>query len=309
MDYKKIMKSRDMRKRILYWLNWIPDWIMIPLQYKIHTGHTLHLRNPKRFTEKLQLYKLKYRNPDMLRCTDKYEVRSYVEEKGMGDYLIPLIGVYNKAEEIDFDALPRQFVAKTTDGGGGNSVFICKDKEKIKEEEFFARMKKWMEEPKGLHAGREWAYENHFPRRIVIEELIGNEKMKDLPDYKFYCFDGKPMYCQLIQDRATKETIDFYDMEWNHMPFYGLNPLYGPAAKPAAKPQKFEHMKEIAAKLSKGYPFVRVDLYNVEGTTFFGELTFYPASGYGHFTPDEWDERLGVLFHISDSQLQRGVNI
>ena len=302
MDYKKIIKSRDMRKRILYWLNWIPDWIMIPMQYKIHTGLTLHLRNPKRFTEKLQLYKLKYRNPDMLRCTDKYEVRSYVKEKGMGDYLIPLIGVYNKAEETDFGALPRQFVAKTTDGGGGNSVFICKDKEKIKEEEFFARMKKWMEEPKGLHAGREWAYENHFPRRIVIEELIGNEKMKDLPDYKFYCFDGKPMYCQLIQDRATKETIDFYDMEWNHMPFYGLNPLHGPAAKP----QGFEQMTEIAANLSKGYHFVRVDLYNVEGTTFFGELTFYPASGYGHFTPDEWEERLGELLNIPCDQLMEG---
>lgn len=302
MDYKKIIKSRDMRKRILYWLNWIPDWIMIPLQYKIHTGRTLHLRNPKRFTEKLQLYKLKYRNPDMLRCTDKYEVRSYVEEKGMGDCLIPLIGVYNKAEEIDFDALPRQFVAKTTDGGGGNSVFICKDKEKIMEEDFFARMRKWMAEPKGLHAGREWAYENHFPRRIVIEKLIGNERMKDLSDYKFFCFDGKPMYCQLIQDRATKETIVFYDMEWNHMPFYGLNPLHGPAAKP----QGFEQMTEIAANLSKGYHFVRVDLYNVEGTTFFGELTFYPASGYGHFTPDEWDERLGELLNIPCDQLMEG---
>ena len=295
-----------MRKRILYWLNWIPDWIMIPLQYKIHTGRTLHLRNPKRFTEKLQLYKLKYRNPDMLRCTDKYEVRSYVDEKGMGDYLIPLIGVYNKAEEIDFDALPRQFVAKTTDGGGGNSVFICKDKEKIMEEDFFARMRKWMAEPKGLHAGREWAYENNFPRRIVIEKLIGNERMKDLPDYKFFCFDGKPMYCQLIQDRATKETIDFYDMEWNHMPFYGLNPLCGPAAEPATKPLGFEQMTEIAEKLSKDYPFVRVDLYNVEGTTFFGELTFYPASGYGHFTPDEWDERLGELLNIPCEQLIGG---
>ena len=133
--------------------------------------------------------------------------------------------------------------------------------------------------------------------------------MKDLPDYRFYCFDGKPMYCQLIQERVTKETIDFYDMEWNHMPFYGLNPLHGPAAKPAAKPQGFEQMTEIAAKLSKGYPFVRVDLYNVEGTTFFGELTFYPASGYGHFTPDEWDERLGELLQISDNQLAGGVNI
>lgn len=302
MDYKKIIKSREMRTKILYWLNWIPDRIMIPLQYKIHTGHTLHLKHPKRFTEKLQLYKMKYRNPDMLRCTDKYEVRKYIEEKGMGEYLIPLIGIFDEVNDIDFNDLPRQFVAKTTDGGGGNQVLICKDKEKLEAEDFFTLMRKWMAAPKGLNAGREWAYENNFPRRIMIEELIGNERMKDLPDYKFYCFDGKPMYCQLIQERVTKGTIDFYDMEWNHMPFYGLNPLHGPAAKP----QGFEQMKEIAARLSKGYPFVRVDLYNVEGTTFFSERTFYPASGYGHFTPDEWDERLGELLNIPCDQLIGG---
>ena len=224
----------------------------------------------------------------------------------MGEYLIPLIGIFDKVEDIDYNALPRQFVAKTTDGGGGNQVLICKNKETLDAEDFFTLMRKWMAAPKGLNAGREWAYENNFPRRIMIEELIGNERMKDLPDYKFFCFDGKPMYCQLIQDRATKETIDFYDMEWKHMPFYGLNPLHGPAAKPAAKPKGFEQMKELAAKLSKGYPFVRVDLYNVEGTTFFGELTFYPASGYGHFTPDEWDERLGDRLHIPDNQLVGG---
>ena len=225
----------------------------------------------------------------------------------MGEYLIPLIGIFDKVEDIDFNALPRQFVAKTTDGGGGNQVLICKDKAKLSEKDFRERLYGWMSMPQQKKpSGREWAYENNFPRRIMIEELIGNERMKDLPDYKFFCFDGKPMYCQLIQDRATKETIDFYDMEWNHMPFYGLNPLHGPAARPAAKPQGFEQMKEIAAKLSKGYPFVRVDLYNVEGTTFFGELTFYPASGYGHFTPDEWDERLGNLLHIPDNQLIGG---
>lgn len=309
MNYRNIIKSRDLRIKILSLLGWVPDGIMLRLQYWLQTGRKLDLKHPKRFTEKLQLYKMKYRNPDMLRCTDKYEVRKHIEEKGMGEYLIPLIGIFDKVEDMDYNVLPRQFVAKTTDGGGGNQVLICKDKDKLEAEDFFALMRKWMAAPKGLNAGREWAYENNFPRRIMIEELIGNERMNDLPDYKFFCFDGKPMYCQLIQDRATKETIDFYDMEWNHMPFYGLNPLHGPAAKPAAKPQGFEQMTEIVAKLSKGYPFVRVDLYNVEGTTFFGELTFYPASGYGHFTPDEWDERLGDLLHISDSQLQGGVNI
>ena len=301
MNYRNIIKSRELRVKILTFLGWIPDSIMLRLQYRLQTGRKLNLKNPKRFTEKLQVYKLKYRNPDMLRCTDKYEVRSYIEENGLGEYLIPLIGVYNSVDEIDFNALPNQFVAKSTDGGGGNQVLVCKGKDSISESEFKEKLDSWMTARKvKKQAGREWAYENDYSRRIIIEELIGEKSLEEeLSDYKFYCFNGEPHYCQLIQDRSTKETIDFYDMDWNHMPFYGLNPLHGPAAKPAAKPAAFEQMKVISKKLSKGYPFVRVDLYAVEEGVFFGELTFYPASGYGHFTPDEWDEKLGDLFDTS----------
>ena len=301
MNYKNIIKSREFRIYLLTFLNWIPDCIMLRFQYWLQTKRKLNLKNPKRFTEKLQLYKLKYRNPDMLRCTDKYEVRSYIEEKGMGEYLIPLIGVYYSVDEIDFNSLPNQFVVKSTDGGGGNQVLICKDKSTLSKDDFRTRLNSWMEARKvKKQAGREWAYENNFPRRIIIEELIGaNKSQKDLPDFKFFCFNGETHYCQLIQNRSTKETIDFYDMEWNHMPFYGLNPLHGPAAKPAAKPAAFEQMKSIARELSKGYPFVRVDLYSVNESVFFGELTFYPASGYGYFTPDEWDKKLGDLFDVS----------
>ena len=136
MDYKKIFKSRDLRIKILSYLGWVPDSIMLRLQYWLQTGRILHLKNPQRFTEKLQVYKMKYRNPEMLRCTDKYEVRSYVEEKGLGDCLIPLIGVYNNVEDIEFSTLPNQFVAKTTDGGGGNQVLICRDKRDLSEVEF-----------------------------------------------------------------------------------------------------------------------------------------------------------------------------
>ena len=137
MNYKKLIRSRALRIKILSLLNWIPDSIMIPLQYRIHTGRRLNLKNPQRFTEKLQLYKLKYRNPLMLRCTDKYEVRSVVKEMGLADILIPLIGVYDSAEAIDFEKLPMQIVAKTTDGGGGHQVFICRDKRELGKNEFF----------------------------------------------------------------------------------------------------------------------------------------------------------------------------
>ena len=308
MNYRHFIKSRELRVKILTFLNWIPDSIMLRLQYWMQTGRKLNLKNPKRFTEKLQLYKIKYRNPDMLRCTDKYEVRKYIEEKGFGEYLIPLIGVYTNVDEIDYAKLPNTFVAKTTDGGGGNQVLICKDKQTLSEEDFKERLRGWMTARKvKQHAGREWAYENNYPRRIIIEELIGADSMKkDLCDYKFFCFDGEPHYCQLIQDRSTKETIDFYDMEWNHMPFRGLNPQCGSALYEADKPEDFEQMKDIAQKLSKGFPFVRVDLYSVKEGVYFGELTFYPASGYGHFTPDEWDEKIGEMLTIPSHQLLGG---
>ncbi len=287
--------------KLLSFLSWIPDSIMLRLQYWLQTGRRLNLKNPKRFTEKLQLYKMKYRNLDMLRCTDKYEVRKYIEEKGFGEYLVPLIGVYNSVEEIDYSKLPNKFVAKTTDGGGGNQVLIRKDKHTLSEEVFKERLKGWMSARKvKKQAGREWAYENDFPRRIIIEKLIEtDDTKKDLSDYKFFCFNGEPRFCQLIQDRTTEETIDFYDMEWNHMPFRGLNPRCGSAASVAPQPINFEKMKEVARFLSKEFPFVRVDLYSVVNRIYFGELTFYPASGYGHFTPDVFDFTLGNLMDCS----------
>lgn len=287
-----------MRIKILSLLNWIPDRFMIPLQYRIHTGRQLNLKNPKRFTEKLQLYKLKYRNPLMLRCTDKYEVRKVISEMGFDDILIPLIGVYDSAKAIDFDSLPLKFVAKTTDGGGGNQVLICRDKNELNAKDFYDKINEWFNAPKAKNAGREWAYENGYPRRVIIERLISDGKNKDIPDYKFFCFNGKPYYCQVIGTRSTTETIDFYDMDWKHMEFRGLNPSCNNAEKPTPKPENFDGMKELACKLSAGFPFVRVDLYNTGERIYFGELTFYPASGFGQFTPDYWDEKIGNLLQV-----------
>ena len=302
MNYRNIIKSRNLRVYILTFLSWVPDSIMLRLQYWLQTGRKLNLKNPKRFTEKLQVYKMRYRNPNMLRCTDKYEVRKYIEEKGFGEYLIPLIGVYNNVDEINYAALPEKFVAKTTDGGGGNQVLICKNKSSLSESQFREQLLGWMSARKvKKHVGREWAYENDYPRRIIIEQFISADDAmdKDLCDYKFFCFAGVPHYCQLIQDRSIEETIDFFDMDWKHMPFRGLNPKCSFANDVAVCPNTFECMKSIAESLSAGFPFVRVDLYSVNGHIYFGELTFYPASGYGQFTPDEWDDELGALLDVS----------
>ncbi|MGI6220132.1 MAG: ATP-grasp fold amidoligase family protein [Bacteroidaceae bacterium] len=273
---------------------------MIPLQYRIHTGRWLHSKNPQRFTEKLQIYKLHYHNPLMLRCTDKYEVRYVISEKGMQDILIPLVGIYDSPSAIDFNALPMQFVAKTTDGGGGNQVLVCRNKKLLSQIEFNSKIKRWMAQPKSKPAGREWAYENDYPRKIIIEQLINDETHLDLIDYKFFCFSGEPYICQVISNRSSNEQIDFYDMKWNRLVgVIGLNSQAKNSPTEFDKPINYTKMKEIAQILSSDFPFVRVDLYNVKGKIYFGELTFYPASGYGTFIPDSFDYKLGRLFNIN----------
>jgi hypothetical protein len=294
MNYKKIIRSRELRVKILSMLSWVPDAPMLKLQYRLHTGRKLNLKNPQRFTEKLQLYKLKYRNPDMLRCTDKFEVRGFVEDHGLGEILIPLIGIYNSVSEIKFAELPDKFVAKTTDGGGGNQIFICRNKEELSESEFFNKLNSWMAQPKvKKSAGREWAYENNFPRRILIEELIEDGVHRDIPDYKFFCFNGKVEFIYGISNRQLGVAAQFgvYDRNFQKLEVDRLDERHQAVA--LAKPENFDCMVAVAEQLSADFPEVRVDLYNVSGKIYFGELTFYDGSGYMQFSPDSFDFELG----------------
>ena len=298
MNYRNIIRSRELRVKILTFLGWIPDSIMLRLQYWLQTGRKLNLKNPKRFTEKLQLYKMKYRNPDMLRCTDKYEVRKYIDEKGFSDYLIPLIGVYDRIDEIDYLKLPNKFVAKTTDGGGGNQVLVCKDKTSLSETDFKARLNEWMSARKiKKQSGREWAYENNYPRRIIIEQLIG-EECPDLYDYKFFCFNGKVSYIYGLSGRNLGNSVQLgvYDEDFIKLDVSRNDER--PQMIPLPKPQNFEEMKTLAESLSRDFPHVRVDLYNIDGKIVFGELTFYNAGGYMIFTPDKFDFEMGEKFDI-----------
>ena len=300
MNYKKIIRSRSIRAKILSLLNWIPDRIMIPLQYRIHTGRKLNLKNPQRFTEKIQVYKLKYRNPVMLQCTDKYTVREYVAEKGLADILIPLIGIYNSPDEIDFDSLPNQFVAKTNDGGGGNQVFICREKGSIDKQVFITTLKHWMSQPKPKkHSGREWAYENCQPRRIILEQLITDGKSNEILDYKFFCFSGKIGFVYGISDRQFGQSakIGIYDRDFNKIDVYRTDER--PQETPLPKPINYDFMRKIAECLSSEFPEVRVDLYNINGKIYFGELTFYDGSGYMGFEPDSFDFEAGNYFDVS----------
>lgn len=293
MDYKKIIRSQKLRFKILHILDWIPDSLMLRIQYKIKFGFWPDFKHPKRYTEKLQLYKMKYRNPVMPQCVDKYEVRKYVESKGLGNILNELYGVYDSFDEINFNSLPDKFVIKSTTGGGGFNVIVIQDKSTCEWEVIRKKVKAWGQHKKGaVSSGREWAYSGMGKTRIIIEKFLEDTQEHGLIDYKFFCFNGKPYCVQVDTGRFDGHHQNYYDMQWQSL---GVHCTY-PEGELQNVPKNFDQMKQVAAQLSASFPFVRVDLYNVQGAIYFGELTFYPSSGYGKFHPDNFDYMLGDCF-------------
>ena len=273
-------------------MSWIPDSIIVRFQYFIATGRFPDLRNPKTFSEKLQVYKLYYRNPEMLIGTDKVEARTLVEKRGLKEILVPVIGIYENVKEIDFKKLPEKFVIKTSDGGGGNQVYICRDKSKEDLGLLLQKVEGWMKEPKPKkHIAREWAYDNGFKRRIMVEELLEQKDEYDIDDLKFYCFDGKVKYFQWHKDRHIKHKIGHYDENLNFLPEVYF--CYDSFDKAIPLPENINKFIEVAEKLAKGFPYVRVDLYRVNEKIYFSELTFYPGSGYYPYSPLSFEEKLG----------------
>lgn len=296
MDYKKIIQSQKLRLNILRLTDFIPSKIMIKMQYKLATGRKLNLNQPKRFTEKLQWYKLHYQNALMTQCADKYSVREYIKLKGYEHILVPLYGVYSKAEDIDFEKLPDKFVLKTTNGSHTN--ILCEDKSTLDIESTKMQLNKWLN-MKAEKAGREWAYYDIEPR-IVCEQYLEKDKNNDLVDYKFFCFNGKPYCLYVIIERFLKNGIKLgiFDLNFKQMNFRRSDiPVI---AINVEKPKNFDEMISIANDLSKDFPHVRVDLYNVDGHIFFGELTFYDSSGYKGFISDEFDFILGEQFNLPE---------
>ena len=294
MNYKKIIKSRKTRFAILKALKFVPDSLMLRIQYKLQLNRWPNLKRPKRYTEKLQSYKMHYRNPILHQCVDKYEVRKYVCNKGLDNILNKLYGVYSKADDIDFSSLPERFVIKTTDGGGGNTIIICNDKSKLNVQSTIVEVNSWLNASRA-NAGREWAYVDIDKSQIIVEEYLENPISPEagIEDFKILCFHGEPKYIIVDKDRYIDHKRNFYTTNWervyvdtDHEQFEDEYP----------KPKNLDKMLEIAAKLSSDFPHVRVDLYNIEGKVLFGELTFYPWSGYVQFTPDEFDYKLGSLF-------------
>ena len=296
--YKRIIKSRNVRVKIMRLLSFIPDKTMIKIQYRIKTGRKLNLKNPKRYSEKLQLYKLNYRDPLMQMCVDKYEVREYVKKCGYNEILNPLIGIYSRPEDINFEALPDKFVIKDTLGGGGNEVIICTDKNSFDIESAKKELLKWIKNKKGKNAGREWVYDKG-KSRIIIEEYIQSDfDNGGLIDYKFFCFDGKVYYVYGMAGRnlGQKVQIGIFDRDFNLLPYQRLGEEK--LSVDIEKPVNYDEMIKCAEVLSKKFPHARIDLYNQNGKIIFGEITFFNASGYMSFKPDEFDFILGEKFNI-----------
>lgn len=274
-------------------LNFLSDSAYIRFMYFLYTKKKVNLSTPHTFSEKIQWLKLHDCKPLYTVLVDKYAVKQYVADKIGKLHIIPTLGVWKKFEDIDFDKLPNQFVLKCTHDSGG--LVVCKDKSELN---LAAAQKKIGKSLKRnfFYIGREKPYQN-VPPQIIAEKYMEDES-GELKDYKFYCFNGTPLYCQVIRNRSTKETIDFYDMEWNHMPFVGLNPAVGNGLNPVEKPKCLDAIVEACKKLSNGIPFVRVDFYVIANQFYFGEMTFYPASGFGIFSPDEWNYKLGELIKL-----------
>lgn len=291
---------------ILYRCAWLykSDEKYLKKLFKFTMGKELNLDNPQTFSEKLQWLKLYNRKSEYTQMVDKYEAKKYVAGIIGEEYIIPTLGIWDRFDDIEFDTLPDKFVLKTTHGGGNTGVVICKDKSTFDKAKARKRLERSLESDI-YSLLREWPYKN-VKKRIIAEKFISDNDCTDLPDYKFFCFNGEPKYCQVIRDRNTTETIDFYDMEWNHMPFVGLypvskkvlNPVLKNGLNPVAKPEHLINMVEICRKLAFGIPFSRIDLYLVDGEVYFGEITFYPASGLGEFTPGQWNDVLGQMIDI-----------
>ncbi len=286
------MNKKAILKNIKYLLWFLPDKFYLKLYYRLIFKRKLDLNNPITYNEKLQWLKLYDRKEEYVKLVDKYEVREYIKEKIGEEYLVPIYGVWDKFDDIDFDKLPNKFVLKCTHDSGG--VVICKDKNnfdfKGAKEKIVSCLKK-----NYFYIGREWPYKKVKPR-IIAEKYLESVD-GDIRDYKFMCFNQK-VKCSFVCSGRNDEkglAVDFFDLNWNKM---DLKRKYRNSDTSIEKPKNYDKMIELAEILSINIPFVRVDFYEINNRIFFGELTLYPGCGFEKFTPETWDYKFGEWLKI-----------
>ena len=276
--------------------NLMPSKLYLRLFFYVNMGKKLNLKNPSTFNEKLQWLKLYNKNPLYTKLVDKIEVKSYIYEKLGENYNIKILKIYNTVGEINFDVLPEKFVLKCNHNSQGG-ICICKDKAALNTAKTVKSLKNVMRQ-NYFYYGREWPYKN-VKKKVFAEEYV-EDGNKTLNDYKFFCFDGCIDSVMVCVGRYQKGGTKFYfmDKDWNlkKYNFSSLNPDF---KIPFDKPENFDEMLNIASRLSKGFPFVRIDLYNVKGKILFGEFTFFPESGIDANLLPEADLHLGQLINLN----------
>lgn len=277
-----------------YFANLKPDQYAYALKqwFEKYVGNHLNLDRPQTFNEKIQWMKLYDSTSLKTRLTDKYLVRDWVNEQIGAKYLIPLLGVWDKFDDIDFDIFPDKFVLKANHGCGWN--IIVKDKSKFDKADAKIKLDEWLNTNFAFINGLELHYKDISPK-IIAEEFLENQN-EDLCDYKIWCFNGKPALIMFLAERNIALKMAFYDLDWNLLPFTYSYPQY---EKMVTKPKNLDEMLAIAAKLSKDFIHVRVDLYRLnDGSLKFGEMTFTTASGACIWNPPEIDLVLGQMISL-----------
>lgn len=250
----------------------------------------LSMGAPAKFNEKIIWLKMHYRHPNAACLADKVAVKDYVGNMVGCKYIIPTLQVCLHPDDVNYDALPDAFVVKPNHASGW--CVIVNDKNSIDKGEIRRCALDWLGCDYSL-VGHEYQYRGIAPK-LLIETLL-KPRSGQLIDYKFFCFDGVPKFVQLDFDRFTNHTRNFYDLDWKRLPFSLLYPSYG---DDVPRPSRLNEMVDVACKLSTGFPFIRVDLYECEGYVYFGELTFHPEGGFGPICPSEWDLKLGHLLQL-----------
>ena len=271
-------------------LDWVPNSIYLRIVYRLMMKKSLNLESPQTFNEKLQYLKVYDYKPEYTQWVDKIRAKKLVMEILGEQYVVPILGVWDKAEQIDFGVLPDKFVLKCSHDQG--SVVLCDKTKKIDEKAIRAFLNLHLK--LNIYRGtREYPYKNIKPK-ILCEKYLG----ANIVDYKFHCFNGKPLFLYVGQGLTADHSlkIDFFSVEWQPMPFYRTD--YRRLGNAIARPKQLKLMTAIAEKLSAGTRFVRIDLFEVNNQVYFSEYTLYPGSGYMPFVPEEYDEIVGSWLEL-----------
>lgn len=293
--YIELQYTREYKKRKQLFYESPSKLIQYAFDAVVTSHKKLDLENPSTFHEKLNWLKLHWYDKRAVICSDKYLVRDYVKLKGLENILNDLYGVYDSIEEIKWSSLPEKFILKTTHDSGHN--LICNDKKSF-DRELAKRMLGWCLKIDHAYMSGEWPYHTNSPK-IICERLLEDNELHEVVDYKLFCFNGQPEVFFVASDRIHHAKADFYDLGWN---LQNYRWLYEPSNKKFPRPKTLDYMIECARILSDGFPFVRVDFYEISGKLYFGEMTFFHGGGVGYFDPEEYDILFGNKIILPPAQ-------